>query len=124
MSATSDATESKVRIDLRRLSYIRPLASEYASNFSATAPLYAGDPHAPEAWRDTITRVRQHTRRTRELAVIIEAQQERRRAPRQAREAGAFLEDPHTVAIVTGQQAGIFGGPLYTLLKAITTIAS
>ena len=122
MSATSDATESKVRIDLRRLSYIRPLAAEYASNFSAIAPLYAGDPQSRDAWRDTITRVRQHTRRTRELAVIIEAQQERRRAPRQAREAGAFLEDPQTVAIVTGQQAGVFGGPLYTLLKAITTI--
>lgn len=119
---TSDATESKVRIDLRRLSFIRPLAAEYAENFERVAPLYAGDPHAHGAWRETITRVQQHPRRTRELAVVVAAQQERRRAPRQAREAGAFLEDPQTVAIVTGQQAGVFGGPLYTLLKAITTI--
>jgi bacillithiol biosynthesis cysteine-adding enzyme BshC len=32
------------------------------------------------------------------------------------------LKDKHTLAIITGQQLGLLGGPLYTLYKTITTI--
>ena len=55
---------------------------------------------------------------------MLAAQQARRGAPPEAVDAAAALADPATVAVVTGQQAGLFGGPLFTLLKAITAVAT
>ena len=43
----------RAAIDLRRLPFIRPLVSAYAHDFAAVAPLFAGNPSAPAAWRDT-----------------------------------------------------------------------
>jgi bacillithiol biosynthesis cysteine-adding enzyme BshC len=111
-----------IGVDVRAFGWIRPLASDYAHNFSKVAPLYAGDPRVLEAWCDAIARARRHGRPRDEIAAILAAQQTRRGAPPAACGAAARLADPKTVAVVTGQQAGAFGGPLFTLLKAITAI--
>jgi bacillithiol biosynthesis cysteine-adding enzyme BshC len=109
-------------IDLRRVPWVRPLVSAYTHDFASVAPLFAGNPAVPAAWDETIARVQRAPRDRAALAGMLERQLTARGAPPAARAAAASLADPATVAIVTGQQAGVFGGPLYTLLKAVTAI--
>jgi bacillithiol biosynthesis cysteine-adding enzyme BshC len=115
-------SSSPVGIDVRQLPWIRPLIGDYAFDFEKIAALYAGNPALPEAWRDAVARRHAHPASTVAIADVLTAQQTRRGAPPAARKAAAALADPRTVAIVTGQQAGAFGGPLFTLLKAVTAI--
>ena len=87
------------------------------------ASLYAGDPPSPEAWRGVISRVQQHARRRDEIVAVLRRSAGTRAARRRAaRAAVAQLADPGRLRFVTGQQAGAFGGPMYTLLKAITAL--
>jgi bacillithiol synthase len=110
-------------IDLRQLPWIRRLAADYAFAFDGLAPFYPGNPQDEAAWADVIARVHAGPRRaTPHLAALLAAQQRDREAPPEALEASAAFADPATVAVITGQQAGLFGGPLYTLHKAITAI--
>jgi bacillithiol biosynthesis cysteine-adding enzyme BshC len=113
---------TRTAIDVRRFSWIRPLAGAYAFDFAKVAPLYAGDPSSRQAWSDAIARTRTLARPNVAVATLLAAQQARRAAPAAAREAAQKLTNSGTIAILTGQQAGAFGGPLFTLLKAITAI--
>jgi bacillithiol biosynthesis cysteine-adding enzyme BshC len=118
----STVATASLAVDIRTFPWIRRLASDYAFDFANVAPFFAGDPATPAAWADTIARSQGYQRQPAEIARVIAAQQAQRGAPGAARESAARLADPATRVIITGQQAGLFGGPLFTLLKAITTM--
>ena len=115
-------TPTRFPIEIRRFPWIRRLAGDYAFDYERIADFFAGNPADPSAWRDAITRAQRVPRQRAAITDLVLAQQRARMAPPDALAAAARLRDPETVAIVTGQQAGLFGGPLFTLLKALTAL--
>ena len=116
------ATTSRFPIEIRRFPWIRRLATDYAFDYPRLAEFFAGNPADPVAWRSAIARAQGHPRQRDRITDVVVAQQRRRSAPPEALAAAARLRDPEAIAIVTGQQAGLFGGPLFTLLKAVTAV--
>jgi bacillithiol biosynthesis cysteine-adding enzyme BshC len=122
-SPEGDAAPSgRLSVDIRRFPWIRRLAADYAFDFARLSDFFTGDPGDPGAWREAIARASNYGRQRGALVDLLRAQQQQRGAPAESIAAAALLADPTSVAIVTGQQAGLFGGPLFTLLKALTAI--
>ena len=116
------ATSARLAVDIRRFPWINRLAADYAFDYARLSDFFPGNPADPSAWRAAVDRAQQFPRQRDAVADLIAAQQARRGAPAESIAAAARLRDPRAVAIVTGQQAGLFGGPLFTLLKALTAI--
>jgi bacillithiol biosynthesis cysteine-adding enzyme BshC len=119
---TATPSSAALAVDIRRFPWIRRFAADYAFAFDRVRDFFAGNPADEEAWADAIRQRHAHAGAPAAIARVLADQQARREAPPAAREAAARLADPRAVVIITGQQAGLFGGPLFTLLKAITAM--
>jgi bacillithiol biosynthesis cysteine-adding enzyme BshC len=119
---TASPTSTTVAVDIRKFPWIRRLATDYAFAFERVAPFFTGNPARTDAWAEVIARRQAHPADAAEISRVLQAQQQARGAPPEARAAAERLADPKSVVIITGQQAGLFGGPLFTLLKAATAM--
>src|SRR4051812_29698090 len=100
---------ARIPVDIRRMAEMNALAGAYAYDFASLAPFYSGNPAAFRSWAEAIERVRVAKTPRTAIADVLVAQQQRFQAPARAIDAARLLADPRSVAIVTGQQAGLFG---------------
>ncbi|MFB6279665.1 MAG: bacillithiol biosynthesis cysteine-adding enzyme BshC [Salinibacter sp.] len=95
---------------------------DYCTDFDAVSDFYAGDWQNPDARRDAADAAARRPADRDVLADVLLDQNERWGLGAATRRHIETLRDPESIAIVTGQQVGLFTGPLYTIYKTITTL--
>ena len=97
-----------------------PLFASYLTDFAAVSKFYSWHP-----WDDleicAKNRLSEYVNRER-IVDILRRQNKRWHAPELTLNNIDKLADKKTLAVVTGQQAGIFGGPLYTIFKILQCV--
>jgi bacillithiol synthase len=98
-----------------------PLFRDYLAGAARLAPFFAGGRWDIGAIGEAGARAAGRARERQRLAEVL-ANQQRGRGAVEAEAAARRLADDRTVAVVTGQQAVLFGGPLYVLYKALAAM--
>jgi bacillithiol biosynthesis cysteine-adding enzyme BshC len=91
------------------------LFSDFLYNFDRVARFYPASPFDFEAIRSVAAALNYPESRRHALVSALREQNADEEALRR-------LSDPGTVAVITGQQVGLFSGPAYTIFKALTAV--
>jgi bacillithiol biosynthesis cysteine-adding enzyme BshC len=95
---------------------------DYVLNYRKVAQFFPGDFQDPSALEAAIAVASGGDRDRDALADVLEEQNRGFGSTPRAFANIALLRRPSTVAVVTGQQVGLFGGPLYTIFKTVTAL--
>lgn len=95
---------------------------DYCTNYDAVAEFYPGDWREPAVRRTAAEQAAERPVNRDAVANVLLDQNAASETGSKTRENVEALRDPESVAIVTGQQVGLFTGPLYTIYKTITTL--
>jgi len=108
-------------LDYRTLPAVKPLFLDYLERFDAVESFFAGNPYDQGSWAATAARVQSVDRPREETAAALVALNGTLGADESALGSLERLRDGALV-VITGQQVGLFGGPLYTLYKAVSAV--
>lgn len=111
--------ESSERLDYRELASYKSLFLDYIYRFDRLSPFFAGNPQSPDDWVRAAQQLDPFSGDRNRVAQALRSLNGYLGADSEAMASIDALEKD-ALAVVTGQQVGVFGGPLYTLYKALT----
>jgi bacillithiol biosynthesis cysteine-adding enzyme BshC len=101
---------------------ISPLVHDYLYEYDKVSEFFAGAFHDPAAFSVQTEKARSRDLPRKRLAATLEEQNQSYGCGAQTVENIQKLIQDKACAVVTGQQTGLFSGPLYTIYKALTAI--
>src|SRR4051794_30410250 len=105
-------------LSVQSIPQLTALYRDFVSDYSRVAPFYAASPLDPN-YRELASKVVYPTERRNTVADVLERQNRAWGASEKALANVARLRKGAAV-VVTGQQVVLFGGPMFTILKALT----
>ncbi len=112
-----------MKLKLENIPGLSKLTRDYFSTFEKTGPFFNGHFQDCSSFKNIANRLQIVNRPHRnELADILIDQNRNFNAADATFQNIELLRQPDTLAVVSGQQAGLFGGPLFTIHKSLTAI--
>jgi bacillithiol synthase len=108
-------------LPFRQIPHTTQLFTDFLSWSPAIQPFYSRSPHFSEWSKDETSAVSYDSARRARVADILERQNRAWDASPKTLENIARLRGG-SCALVTGQQVGLFGGPLFSVFKALSTV--
>jgi len=109
-------------IPTKQLPGISSLIEDYFYAFGKVDEFYNGDFRDPTAFQNQMEKVKSRTLPRKKVAATLKAQNQKYGCGVKTQKNINKLLDQQTYAVVTGQQVGLFSGPLYTIYKTLTAI--
>jgi bacillithiol biosynthesis cysteine-adding enzyme BshC len=113
---------SLITIPMSRLPHLPRLVADYFGAFDRVAEFFSGDFRDPAAFRLQTEKVQARDIPRNALAAILSEQNRGYGCGSRTLENIDKIVRDRACAVVTGQQVGLFSGPLYTVYKALTAV--
>jgi bacillithiol biosynthesis cysteine-adding enzyme BshC len=108
-------------LPFKQIPHTSKLFTDYLSYSPQVQPFYPRSPHFTEWFKSEVSRVNYDGARREQVAAILERQNKAWNASPKTLENVARLRKG-AAAVVTGQQVGLFGGPVFAIYKALTAV--
>ncbi|MFQ5866141.1 MAG: bacillithiol biosynthesis cysteine-adding enzyme BshC [bacterium] len=111
-----------MRTPMSQIPGAMPLVADYFENFENVAEFFNGNFRDPKLFLERTDEVKSRGLPIGQLVPILKEQNQRFGCGFKTLENIDLLLERRACAVVTGQQAGLFSGPLFTIYKALTAI--